>query len=380
MKVLFVDDEPRVLHALERALLIAEVEWEAHFVEGGAAALSALQRDRYDVVVTDMRMPGVDGAAVLAAARDRDPGTVRIVLSGQADEGSALQMVRVAHRFLAKPCEAKLLRQVVERTGSLHRILSDENLRALVGSVDRLPSALRIFQELSDLLAREDASTDKVTDLVRQDPAIAAKLLQFVNSAFFARSREISDIRNAVVRLGMKSVKNLVLGLGVFDTAVTWGLPASFSVDEMQRRAFTTARIASEVIADRQQADTAFMAGLVCDIGELVLAATRKERLVSAWTSAAARSISRVTLEREAFGVSHAEVGACLLGLWGLPFAVVEAVAQHHAPEHGAEPAPTLSTTVWLASTIAAGEEPDATLVETLGAAKALDRALTVRL
>src|SRR4051812_44920496 len=108
MKVLFVDDEPRVLQALKRSLAISNVPWEAHFVDGGAAALSALESETYDVVVTDMRMPGVDGAAVLNAARERDPSIVRIVLSGQADEAAALRVVRVAHQFLAKPCDVKL--------------------------------------------------------------------------------------------------------------------------------------------------------------------------------------------------------------------------------------------------------------------------------
>jgi HD-like signal output (HDOD) protein len=379
MKVLFVDDEPRVLQALRRSLAIANVPWDARFVDGGVAALAALQDERYDVVVTDMRMPQVDGAAVLNAARERDPSTVRIVLSGQADEAAALRVVRVAHQFLAKPCDVKLLRRVVERTGALHQALADPNLRAMVGSVDSLPSSLRVFQELSELLAREDTSVERVSELVQQDPAMASKVLQFVNSAFFAHSREIADIRSAVVRLGMKSVKNLVLGLGVFDTVGKWKLPKALSVDEMQQRAFTTARIAGGCIPDRLQADAAYMAGLVCDIGELVLAATLPQELTRAWDLAAADvTKTRPAVEREVFGVSHAEIGACLLGLWGLPFRVVEAVALHHAPEQ----CPTVlgvPAIVWLASTVAAGQEPDRAAVELLGASDVLKQALTVR-
>lgn len=378
MKVLFVDDEPRVLQALRRSLAIANVPWDARFVDGGAAAVAALESEAFDVVVTDMRMPSVDGAVVLNAARDRDPSIVRIVLSGQADEAAALRVVRVAHQFLAKPCDVKLLREVVERTGALHQALADPKLRAMVGSVDRLPSAMRIFQELSELLARDDASVERVSELVQQDPAMASKLLQFVNSAFFAHSREIADVRSAVVRLGMKSVKNLVLGLGVFDTVGRWKLPKGLSIDEMQLRAFTTARIAGGCMPDRLQADAAYMAGLVCDIGELVLAATLPDQLTQAWNLADADAAkTRLEAEREVFGVSHAEVGACLLGLWGLPFRVVEAVALHHTPEQ----CPTalgVPAVVWLASSIARGEEPDPARVSWLGACDVLKQALRV--
>jgi HD-like signal output (HDOD) protein len=379
VKVLFVDDEPRVLQALRRSLAIANVPWEARFVDGGEAALEALESEPYDVVVTDMRMPRVDGAAVLNAARDRDPSIVRIVLSGQADEAAAFRVVRVAHQFLAKPCDVKLLRQVVERTGALHHALADPKLRAMVGSVDRLPSALRIFQELSELLTRDDASVERVADLVQQDPAMASKLLQFVNSAFFAHSREIADVRSAVIRLGMKAVKNLVLGLGVFDTVGRWKLPKAISIDEMQLRAFATARIAAASMPDRLQADAAYMAGLVCDIGELALAATLPDQLLQAWSLAGTgETKTRPAAEREVFGVSHAEVGACLLGLWGLPFRVIEAAALHHSPEE----CPSvlgLPTSVWLACTIAAGQEPDPARVEALGACDMLKQALAVR-
>jgi HD-like signal output (HDOD) protein len=379
MKVLFVDDEPRVLSAIQRALLVGGLEWDARFVGGGEAALAAIAAEHFDVVVSDMRMPRVDGAAVLKAARERDPATVRIVLSGQADEASALAMVRVAHQFLAKPCDAKVLRLTVERTDALNRRLIEPQLRAIVGSVDRLPSALHIFQQLSETVSRDDASVDEVAGLVRQDPAMASKLLQFVNSAFFAQSREISDLKTAVMRLGMKTIKNLVLGVGIFDTVNQWRLPPLVSVDELQRRGFMTARIASALAGATKLADAAYMAGLVCDVGELVLAATLPEQLQAAWQRAAERGEPRSGLERELLGATHAEVGACLLGLWGLPFAVVEAVAGHHMPDPSAPASADLSNLVWLASAVACGHTPDPERVTQMGGQPLLDRAMQLR-
>jgi len=379
MKVLFVDDEPRVLEALERSLRIGGVSWETRFVTSGVAALAALDQGQFDVIVSDMRMPGMDGAALLAAVAARDPAMVRIVLSGQAEEASALRVVRVAHQFLSKPCDAKTLRQVVERTGTLHRTMTDPNLRAMLGGLDRLPSAMHVYQELSELLTRDEVSTDAVTEVVRQDPAMASKLLQFANSAFFALSRDVPDIRTAVIRLGTKTIKNLALGLGVFDTAGRKPLSPLLSVDQMQRRAFATAKIAG-AIADAELSDSAFMAGLVCDVGELVLASNAPERLASAWNDSSQQNVTRVACERAAFGVSHAEVGAYLLSLWGLPFRVIEAVALHHNPQEGAQPGTGLPGLVWIAACVAAGEEPDPLAIQTLGAHDLLSRARRVSL
>jgi len=378
MKVLFVDDEPRVLEALERSLHIGGGGWETRFVNSGEAALAALDDTQFDVIVSDMRMPGMDGAALLAAVAARAPAMVRIVLSGQAEEASALRVVRVAHQFLAKPCDVKTLRQVVERTGALHRTLADPALRAMLGGVDRLPSALHVYQELDRLLAHDQVSTDAVTDVVRQDPAMASKLLQFANSSFFALSREIPDVRSAVIRLGTKTIKNLALALGVFDTVGKKIQPPLFSVEEMQRRSFAIAKMAA-ALADPALSDAAYIAGLVCDLGELVLASNTPERLASAWNDSTARNVTRTEAERAAFGVTHAEVGAYLLSLWGLPFRVIEAVALHHNPREGAQPGSGLVRVVWVAACVAAGEEPDPIMIQELDAHVLLQRARDLR-
>ena len=372
-----MDDEPRVLEALERSLRISGVAWEMSFVTSGEAALAALEADRYDVIVSDMRMPGMDGAQLLTAAFERDPAMARVVLSGQADEAAAFRVVRVAHQFLSKPCDAKTLRQVVERSGMLHRTLADPGLRAMLGGVDRLPPALHVFQQLSDALAHDEVSAEAVAGIVRQDPAMASKLLQFANSAFFARSREVSDIRSAVILLGTKTIKNLALGFGVFDAVGPARGGAGSSVEELQRRAFSTAKIASAAVAERELAETAFMAGLVCDVGELLLMCKAPDRLSLAWQASAERGVPRVVGEREIFGVSHTQVGAYLLNLWGLPFWVIEAVAEHHAPQPGARARGELPLAVWLASCLAAGEEPAAEQVEEYDAHALLARART---
>ena len=356
MKVLFVDDEPRVLEALERSLFQLDVEWQASFANSGPAAIIELAREPYDVIVSDMRMPGMDGAALLGHARDHHPQVARIVLSGQTDEAAAVRAARVAHQFLVKPCSADTLRRVIERTLELSAWLNDEELRAKVGKVERLPSTPRLFAELSQLLDDETATIDSVVAVVKQDPAMSSKLLQVVNSSFFAASSSVSDVRTAVLRLGMKTIRNLALGIGAFDAASELGNPG-ISVEKLQQRSLRIARLSSRIAAGLEDPDAAFMAGLTCDVGELVVADSSATEPESVQTR-----------------ITHAEVGAFLLGLWGLPFPIVEAVSNHHTPERNPYDRLGLPQIVWLSSCLVQGIEPNPEYLARIGASELLSQ------
>ncbi len=360
MKVLFVDDEPRVLEAIERTLFQLDADWEVSFAESGAAALTLLEGAPCDVIVSDMRMPVMDGAALLTQVCEKYPKIIRIVLSGQTDEAAAIRVVRVAHQFLTKPCSSDTLQQVIERTRDLRAWLSDERMQAVVGRIDRLPSTPRLFGELSKALDDEKASADTVGNIVREDPAMSSKILQVVNSSFFSSATNISDVRAAVVRLGLKTIRNLALGVGAFDAVGKFSGPQAASVEALQARALAIAKLAGRIAQGREDADAAFMAGLVCDIGELVLCGS----LPPAPGNGASATEQ----------VTHAEVGAFLLGLWGLPFRIVEAVANHHNPTRNAYDRLGLPQIVWLSACLVEGQEPDPEYVARIGASELLPK------
>jgi CheY-like chemotaxis protein len=91
-RLLFVDDEAMVLDGLRRALHGMREGWEMRFVESGAAALEALEKERYDAVVSDMRMPMMDGAQLLEEVKQRYPDMVRMILSGAVEQGSGVPL------------------------------------------------------------------------------------------------------------------------------------------------------------------------------------------------------------------------------------------------------------------------------------------------
>jgi len=363
MKILLVDDEARVLEGLER-LLFERDDWEITTAISGADAIELLECSRFDVLVSDMRMPGMDGAELLGIARDRFPAVVRIVLSGQADDVAALRAARVAHQFLSKPCSADVFIPVVERTMALQRYIGDEVIRGALGRVEALPSVPRIYAQLSTALD-DDRPAEEIAGIIRQDPAIAAKLLQLVNSSFFVRGRAIADIQTAVVRLGVKVIRDLALTVAIFGRA-RQALPSCIPIDDMQKQALLAAQLAQKLVAPAL-APSAFMAGLLHDVGLLALADAAPTRLCSVHVESCVRRCHASEDERAVMGRGHAEIGAYMLGVWGLPLDIVEAVAHHLSPDRITGPGMTVPAAVYIASTLIARGELDSALLGRLG-------------
>lgn len=330
-RILFVDDEPQVLDGIKDLLRKQRREWDMVFAPGGAAALDEMSRGPFDVVVSDMRMPGMDGAAFLQKVKALYPGTARIVLSGHAEEEMVLKALPVAHQYLSKPCSAEMLRTVIERACELQAWLVDPTIRDLVRKLDKLPSLPAVYWELMRVLADPDVALADVGGIIEQDPAAAAKLLQIVNSAFFGLPQRIVSIDKAVSYLGLQLVKTLAITLHVFSAAESIRVPG-FSLEWLQESALLVAEIAKELVRDPRRGEEAFTAGLLRDLGKIILAIGVPERFAEALRLASQSQRPLHVVEKELLGVSHAEVGAFLLGTWGLPLPIVTAVAYHHAP------------------------------------------------
>lgn len=337
-RILFVDDESSILQGLRDSLRKHRHEWDMMFVSSGTIALDEMAKAPFDVVVSDMRMPQMDGAELLMRIKSDYPGTARIVLSGQAEHASLMRALPAAHQFLAKPCPPERLREVILRTCNLRTLLEDQSVRNLVGGLERLPSAPQTYHQLSRLLSRPDVRLAEVIAVVEQDPAMSAKILQLVNSAYFGHGRRIASIRGAVTYLGTDLLKGLALSAHVFG-AMEPPPAAAHRLDQIQAHSLRVANLVLKLYDDPARADEAFTSALVHDVGKLVLIVNYPERYAGVEAAVRERRIPSHLAELEEFGVTHAEVGAYLLGVWGLPPAVVEAVAYHHRPGQAPLPA-----------------------------------------
>jgi putative nucleotidyltransferase with HDIG domain len=256
---------------------------------------------------------------------------VRIVLSGFAELETVLRVVSVAHQFLSKPCDEAVLENVVTRACDLRAVLNEEALRRVVGSIDRLPTLPSVYAALIAAVAKEDVPTQEIAGILKRDAALCAKTLQVVNSAFFGLGRPIAKVEDAVVYLGYNTVKQIVLAVEVFQSCGI-GRHAVIPLETLQAHAMQVGNVASGLVQDRGLKDDAYVAGLLHDIGRLVLVAKAPERMAAAVEMAQRQCVPLHVAEGQCLGVTHAEVGAYLLGLWGLPYPIVEAVANHHTP------------------------------------------------
>lgn len=330
--ILFLDDDPPILNGLRMRLHRFDRRWEMRFAECGEDALAELERWEADVVVSDVRMPGMDGVEFLRTVSERWPHTIRIALSGFAGVEQVAKLVPYAHQYLNKPCESPQLENLIERCLALPALLPDKRLRALVGAIRTLPVTVAAHTELQAALSRDNPKVHTVADIVARDTALSAKVLQLANSAFFRLARRITGVENAVGHLGLQVMRCLMSSTEVFWRGAEHER-AALRLDELQRHASVTGAAARALANGLPQADDAWAAGLLHDVGYWILARERQQDLLRCLELAAAEGVALHEAEARLIGASHAQLGAYLLGLWGLPPEVVEAVAYHHAPE-----------------------------------------------
>lgn len=354
-RILFVDDEPKVLQGLQRMLRHQRDAWEMVFADGGQQALRLLEEKPFDVVVSDMMMPGMDGAQLLTEVMARFPQTVRIVLSGHSNQEANLRLVGPAHQYLSKPCDPEHLTETVRRACALRDLLADVQLKQLVSQLKSLPSLPDIYVKVMNEMQKEEPSLAHIGELISLDIAMSVKILQLVNSAFFGLPREVSSPAEAVVFLGIETVKALVLSVKLF-SQFEHKTSALFSVERLWEHSHMVAMVARMIAAEeklsRQMVNQAFIAGLLHDVGRLILVAGMPQQYNEVVKLAREQGISLWQAEKSLLGATHAEVGAYLLGLWGLPNPVVEAVALHHRPAFGLNQGLQLPTIIHVANVL----------------------------
>lgn len=335
MKILFVDDEPVILESLRRTLRPMRQEWDMRFAGNGPEALKMMGLEPYDVVVTDMRMPGMDGGALLREVKKLHPETLRIILSGQVDHDSFLRATESFHQFLSKPCDAETLKATVSRAWSLRRFLANEEVRKAASQIESIPSLPSLYGELMAEASSPDPDLEKMCQIIAKDIGMTAQILHVANSAFFGFRYKITAIDHAVQVLGLDFIRPLVLCFGVFsqfDAAKAGNFPMAKLLEHSLAVGEFARRIAKLEKMDTEAANDATAAGLLHDVGKLIIAVKMPRQYREILSLKNSRGILDWEAEDEILKVTHGEVGAYVLGLWGLPASVVEAVAWHHGP------------------------------------------------
>ncbi len=333
LNVLFVDDEPNILKGYKRIFIGKRKSWNIHFADSGTAALKILENTPMDIIITDMRMPGMDGAQLLNTIRLKYPHIIRIILSGQSDENKIMNSVQSTHQFLAKPCNAATIERAVEQSVSFREKIGNENIQKIISRIDRLPSLPELYLEIEELLKKENFSLNTLSAIIEKDIAMTASILKLVNSAFFGIPRKVSSMHEAVSYLGVTLIKTLVLNHSLFSVNASDDLSPQF-IKQLWEHSNETARfalcIAQNCFTEQAVIDEITLAASVHDIGMLILANNLPDTFRELLRQSSASTRPLPEIEQQIMQATHAGIGAYLANLWSFPPVVVELILGHH--------------------------------------------------
>lgn len=356
-QILFVDDEVASLENYQRCVAPFADAWDVFFTSSGAEALKIMGRQPIDVILTDLRMPEMDGAMLLDQVVLLFPSTVRMILSSNVEEPAAFKAASVAHQFIRKPCDMDEIWGIIEEACQIRDTLSDKKLVKLITGIKNLPSAPALYVQLLKLFESEPPTLKKVAEVIEMDVSMTAKILQLVNSAFFSIPHKVANLNQALAILGLNTIKALVLSVGVFSEYQSRSYSA-FSIEELWNHSIYVGNLSRAVAASAglssNEQDEAQVAGILHDVGKLIQSDLPGFfRLLSMNTK-----VPPLQMEYHYLGTSHAEIGAYMLSLWGLPTNVVQAVAYHHHPVKHPAKKVTPTTAVYVANGLATIEKP----------------------
>ena len=337
-QILFVDSDPAALDALKAALEDQPTGWHPTYGTSAQAALNLLANRWFDVVFTELRLPGMDGAELLERIRIQHPSIIRVLLAEPLESDELDRAISVAQRFVAKPWDRQTLVANLQSVLGAWPRTDNPLVRTIVGRLASLPSSSSTYPRLVNVMAQADATIDEISAVIASDPALSAKLLQVVNSAFFGLPFKVASVPQAVSYLGLTSLRALVLLSTVFSAADSCATVEGFSTGRLQRHSLLCARLARSLVIAPRSRDDAFTAGLLHDIGMLALAVGMNKRYSLALRHAERSRRPLAEVETSFLGTSHVAVGAYLADVWGLPDVVVEAIELHHDEGEASEP------------------------------------------
>jgi HD-like signal output (HDOD) protein len=355
LRILFVGDDASLPAELIDYVRDLGDEWQVQTVPDGNSAMAAVASAEFDALIVAPSLPDLTAVTLLGQIRTLRPETIRIALiaSEQSDSPPSARILGVAHRFLPLPLSPETLLEALTSLEELRELLDSPRLRTAIGRIDNLPSPPHVYLSLTQALEQDETSnSNEIANLIGADPAIAAKVLQLSNSAFFNNGRAIADLRSAVTRLGLATLRDLVLASEVFSTQ----LLSNAERNALQARALSASRLASKMLPE-SSAELGATAALLADIG-LLLPGVRDEN------EPAAEDDDRP---------GHAEAGAYLLGLWGLPMPIIEAVAFHLQPERSNVRSFWVTGAVHVATALTAGKPLNEAYLTRAGVAPRLD-------
>ena len=347
--IVFVDDDPNVLNSLKRGLRPYRKQWKTHFCESAETAIEIFKQTPVDVLVTDIRMPNKDGVALMEDISQLQPETIRIALSGQVEEQQFHKIMVMAHQFLSKPCSTESLVDTLNKACSLPEYLDQARSSAYPIKFASLPSPPALFNELQTILKDPDIDAHKIAALIIKDTVLTAKLLQMVNSPYFNIEREIDDVTEAALYVGVDSLTTIITAYCLanrYAESAHMSAEIQYIFNQGSAIACLAKRLCAAEGHNKRLQNQAFTIGLLLPIGRLSLFSSYAAPYKQAIEQATTENTSLLDVEDRVFCYNHLKVAAYMLTLWGLPKPTIEILALPFAVNEPSENAQILGPIV----------------------------------
>lgn len=319
--ILFVDDENQILRALKR--LFFNAPYETFYMGSAQDALQLLEQRPIDLIITDIRMPQMDGFELLKIVKAKYPEVLRVALSGYTDSKQIYKAIEqnLAKMYLFKPWDNDEIVKIVQNIFILEEKLKDKSLLETINSVDELPTVPELYNDISKML-HEDEDVEKIGSRIEEDPSIASRILRVANSAFYGA--KTGSINQAIMFIGLANVKNIVLSNAVFNN-----ISPIYNINNLWRHAGLTNRISHEIykeIHEKSMPMAISSAGLLHNIGVVLLITHYPDEFLNALELKKSGQYDNIIAAEDAtMTFTHEQVGGYLLNWWELPYPLVEA-------------------------------------------------------
>ena len=333
-KILIVDDEPQILKSLTR--IFFDTDYQVFTAESGEEALEFLESTMVDLVISDMRMPLMDGYELLKRVKEKYPQTIRMILSGYADEAAIFKATlrNITKFYFLKPWSNDQLLQYIEQMFETEDLLKSNDLLQLINNTEKLPTIESSYQKIIRMID-QDEDTAFISSEVEKDFAISSKILQIANSAFYGV--KTGSVKHATIYLGRQNLKSLIYSTSIINSG-----NASYQERKYASLLWEHAQLTNKILhfiydvfLNKKIPETAYSAGLLHNIGTVVFIQNSFEKYLNCIKKASGETEENknlLKLEAQEFHVTHQETGGYLVSWWELPFPIVEAALFHHRP------------------------------------------------
>lgn len=332
--ILFVTTDEKLMSELIRNIVPIQDDYSIFFADNGERCLQILANNKIDFVFSSANIIMPTGANILNEIKRLFPEVIRFALVPNLDNQTVAQISQYVHQLVPPPYTKETIVERIQRTLHIQKILNNEKVVNLVKNTTTLPSLPEIYIQIEQETAKPDFSLIKIANLISKDPNLTAKILQIVNSAYFGLQKEVTNINFALSYLGVNVIKSLIFYIHLF---------SHFKITSENRKhlekfwqhslvvASNSYHLANKYLQEKYEIDSSYTAGVLHDVGKFILlnTYTYPQNII---LLAEQKAIDNLEAELEIYECTHAEIGAYLLGLWGFPLHIVEAVAYHHQP------------------------------------------------